>query len=55
MSASIRSTRLPICAKLMASASAVVDLPSLATLLVTISRCGAPSEVENCSAVRIER
>ena len=55
MSASISSTRLPSCAKLMASASAVVDLPSLATLLVTIRRRGAPSAVENCSDVRMER
>ena len=39
----------------MASASAVVLLPSLRVVLVTTSRLGAPSGVENCSAVRTER
>ena len=39
----------------MASASAVVDLPSACTLLVTINLRGVPSAVENCKAVRMER
>jgi hypothetical protein len=53
--ASISSTRWPIWAKLMASASEVVLLPSLRVVLVTTRRLGAPSAVENCSAVRTER
>jgi len=55
MSASISSTRWPSCAKLIASAIAVVVLPSLLPQLVTMKRLGAPSAVENCSAVRMER
>ena len=54
-SASISSTGWPVCAKLIASASAVVDLPSFAVVLVTTNCRGAPSRVENCSAVRTER
>ena len=55
MSASISTVLRPSCAKLMASATAVVDLPSFLAVLVTTRRRGAPSEVENCSAVRTER
>ena len=39
----------------MANAKAVVDLPSFLAVLVTTSLRGAPSEVENCSAVRTDR
>ena len=55
MSASISSTGRPVCALLIASASAVVVLPSPFDVLVTMNALGAPSRVENCSAVRTER
>ena len=55
MSASTSNTRLPSWAKLRASDSAEVDLPSPGPGLVSSSVRGTPWSVENCRAVRTER
>jgi hypothetical protein len=55
MSASISKMGRPVCALLIASANAVVVLPSPCAVLVTMNTLGAPSRVENCNAVRTDR
>ena len=51
----MRSTSCPSCAKFFASATAVLDFPSPGRALVMRSVFGAPSAVENCSAVLSDR